>query len=448
MSIFSRDILFTGIRVVTTIMIARILGPTGVGIWAVLELITNYSRVFGGPRLEIASVHFLGKKVYDRGEILFITNAAAVFFSLLVAGLWLWKLDWLMALFFRNENIPAVLVAAVVLHVPLVFLKRNYMYFLLAREDITSYNRLFFYQDLTKCVVTIVLLFVYHLGIWGLAGGLIAGSLTSTLYGMARVHRYESMRYRVRWPLIRHMIRFSSGVYFSEATGFLNTYIANLLTALFLPPSALAFFSMAKGKAEWLYRVTNATSTVLYPRVANQSADAAASARITTRTYRISFLAMVVMACGFAVAIYPATVLLYGPAFVSLVVPFWLMLPGVVLFGAVGNLRQYFLGLGRSDIPMKISAVPLVLQTGLCYLLIPRWGLLGAALSVLVPFVLTAVITIIVYHIYSRESYRAILIPTTEDVVWLWRMGLTQLREAWAKIAPAVRWRRLAENRS
>lgn len=427
---------FTIFRLGTGAVVARMLGPAGMGTWALLDLLTNYSRVFGGPRFEIASVHFLGRKDLVRGEVMCLTNLMALASSALLIVLFAVAWDPLQAAFLRKTAIHPLMIAAVIAHLPLLFVGRNCMYFLLSREDIRTYNRLFVLQDLSKAVITLTLLLVFRWGLWSLVVGLLASSVLAVGYGIRQMRTHEPMVWRVNWSLCRQMARFSSRVYLSEAIGFLNIYLANLLTAWFLSPSALAFFSMGKGKSEWLNRITNATSAVLYPRVANQTGLQQDARQVTTTTFRLSLLVLVVAGTGLAFAIYPAALILYGREFLPLVTVFWLVLPGVIVQSAAANLRQYFLGIGRAEIPMRISIVPLLLQALFCYWWIPLYGYLGAAAAVCATLGLAGVITVIVYHQMSKEKYREMLLPTVGDLQAIARVVKAQWQGMFARVRP------------
>jgi len=429
-SIFSRDVVFTIIRIGTGIVVARKLGPVGVGVWAVLDLLINYARVFGAPRFEISCVHFLGKKEYDRGEIIYVTNVIALVTSLLILALFFPYIEAVKGRFFKDIPVASSLIAATACYLPILFLSRNYQYFLLSRERIGSYNIMLIIQDGVKAILTIALLLIFDLGLWALTIGILISGVLSLVYGAAKVHATDKIRPVFNFRLFRDMFRFSYTVYFSEATGFLNMYLSNLITAILLMPSALAFFSMGKGKAEWLNRITNAMSTVLYPRISNQAGNLINSTEITTRAFRLSIILLTVLGSIGCAFIYPAAIIMYGKQFAPLALSFWIIIPGLVVYSSSNIQRQYFLGIGRPDIPLKISFLPLILQGVLCYLFIPRMGFTGAALAVSVTFFVTGLITVVVYKRLSSNSYRDIVIPKKSDFDFLLSLTKEYSRKA------------------
>jgi len=295
-----------------------------------------------------------------------------------------------------------------------MFLLRNHIYFLLSREDANSYNNLMMIHDLSKGFMTILLL-ALDLDLWALAIGLHVGNFASLLYGMKKTYEQVPWRWTGSFSQLRHMLRYSIKIYVSEAFGYLTVYLSNLITAIFLTPTSLAFFSMGKGKAEWLTRITNAIGAMLYPRVSNLMGKNENPSATVTTIFRVSLLVLLATAVFFSIAIYPATIVLYGRTFLPLLKSFFIVLPALIFFSATNLLRQYFLGIGRADIPMKLSIVPLIMQLGLCFLLIPIFGFVGGAFSVSVSYVLTSGLILFVYRKLAHTSLTELLLPRKAD---------------------------------
>lgn len=427
LSLFNREVLFSVLGLGVNVMVARTLGPVGIGLWAVFDLLNNYGRVFGGPRLEIASVYFLNQKKYDRGVILFLTNVVTLACGLALSAILLSQAGFLQRVLFKGGDVETIVLLLVLCHLPLLFLKRNYFYFLLSREDTRSYNRMMVLQEVVNPGVSFVLLMFFDWGLKSLAVGMLSGSAAALIYGFVQAHRVEKMKPSFDVRLLVDMFRFSMKVYASEAMGFLNNYLSNSVAALSLPLSSLAFFSMGKGKAEWLNRITNAVATILYPRVANLKGSDQDPSSMTTMAVRLSLLILLLAGLGLAIVIYPATLVLYGKDFLSLIPCFFILLPALIIHSATSVLRQHFLGIGRSDIPMKISVVPLILQVVLCLTLIPPWGYIGAASAVALTFTVTTAITVMAYHKVSRVGYSKLLIPEKSDFFFLVRFIKEQI---------------------
>ncbi len=66
-SILKRDIVLFFSQLITSVIIARKLGPEMVGTWVILSMIPTYAESFGRIKFDIAAVYFLGKKKYSIG---------------------------------------------------------------------------------------------------------------------------------------------------------------------------------------------------------------------------------------------------------------------------------------------------------------------------------------------------------------------------------------------
>ena len=84
-------------NIITSVIIARKLGPDMRGLFAILLLIPGYAEAFGRLKFDIAAVYFLGKKKGSLGEIVFLLNMLAILTSTIIISLFLWQYDWIYA---------------------------------------------------------------------------------------------------------------------------------------------------------------------------------------------------------------------------------------------------------------------------------------------------------------------------------------------------------------
>ena len=436
-NIFNRDLFFNFVRLLSGAVVARSIGPKGFGIWATIDLLLNYSRVFGAPRFEISSVHFMPKTKYQKHEITTLTNIIPIILSFFIIFLVSYYVESIILIFFNDITIDKKLILCSFAYLPIMFSIRNYMYYLLAMEDILSYNRMLNIRDALKTIFTLYLLIFLDLGLWSLIISMHIAGLCALIYGMIKVHKRISMKIKFNFILLKKMFNYTYKVYFSEAFGFLSIYLSNLITALLMSPANLAFFTMGKGKAEWLNRITNATATVLLPRVSNQIEKGIDSKEVTAKGFRLSFVVLIFLGIIGCIFIYPATLLLYGEKFIPLVQAFLIVIPGVIIYSSANIYRQYFMGIGRPEIPMKISFIPLILQCILCYILIPEFGFIGAAMAVSITFFITGITTIIVFKYITSISFIELIVPTKNDIYYLLKFAnglLSNLFQKFKKI--------------
>lgn len=417
-AVFGRDLFLKIWAIVTSIIIARILGPVSIGIWYILLMIPNYAEPLGRLKLDIASVYFLGKGRYKLGEVYFNLTVTSLFSSVIVILLFFWQRNFIFVNLLKNSLSEKFLVYLMFLYIPLLFININYSYLFLAKEDVKGYNVSSTILPVISSILGIFLLAILKWdGILSLVIATLIGGISGIIYSIFRIMRTDRIICHLNAGMLKEFFKFAWKLYIAGFIGHFQVYISGLLVAMYLLPTAVTFYQMGQQKALMLSMAIGALGTFLYPLVAKES-DLRAN-EVTAKACRISFLILGLLAIISAVIIKPAVYMLYGKDFLPQIFPFWILLPGVIFYGAAGILAQYFLGKGRPEITLKISFVPLVFQIGLCVLLIPRFNILGAAIATSLSYLMTGVFYIFIFSRISKIDIIDVIIPKKEDVILL-----------------------------
>jgi O-antigen/teichoic acid export membrane protein len=194
-----------------------------------------------------------------------------------------------------------------------------------------------------------------------------------------------------------------------------DSFIVNIFHGV----RATGVYSVTSGLAETLWYIPNALGTVMFSRAVDPDADAGRIAAVLTRT---------TIAVAFATAI-PAFALgprlvrfVYGSAFSDAGVALRLILPGIVAYSVVAVLSRYIVGRGRPGIGTFVLVTGLVLNIVANLMLVPRYGINGAAASSSISYGLTAILTLAVFRRLSGRGIAETLIIRRSDLRALWAM--------------------------
>jgi len=175
-------------------------------------------------------------------------------------------------------------------------------------------------------------------------------------------------------------------------------------------------YSVTSGLAETLWYVPNALGTVMFSRAVDPKADAGRIASVLTRT---------TLAVALATAI-PTFILgprlvrfVYGSQFTDAGVALRLILPGIVAYSVVAVLSRYITGRGKPGTGTLILIGGLVVNVAINLLLIPRYGIVGAAAASSISYLATALMTLIVFHRLSGRGWLETLVIRRSDLVAL-----------------------------
>lgn len=439
-SVLKRDAFLFAMRLFTGVIIARKLGPEMLGVFVILTMIPSYAESFGRLKFDIAAVYFLGKQKYLMGEVVLTLNLLALATSGLIVGLISWQFDLIYgALFEKTQYDATALAHFILLQIPMHFLWMNYSYLILHKEDIVTYNRMIIINALVSSLLSITFLLLFDLGLWAVVVSTVLGTLLSLIYGIIALGAIGPTGKLFNKSLIRDLFQYGSKLYTGGLIGHFQVYITNLLTVLYLVPAQVSFFSLARGFGQMMDRVPAALNIILFPQLA-KTVDPKEAALIAARAFRLLLVLLIVVAVIAVILIHPAVHLMYGNEFLPLVVPFLILIPGIVMSGATTPFMQYFMSINRPGLGVSLPILPLSIQVALAMLTIPMWGPAGAALAFTTGLVAFSLISCWMFLKLSGCTLRSDLIVRREDLLYLWRFSTAEAGIIW-KTMKSIRTR-------
>lgn len=418
-SIFTRDVFLFILSVFSSVVIARKLGPELLGVWVVIFLIPAYAEAFGRLKFDIAAVYFLGKKKYSENEILYHLNLVALVTGLLITTILLLFTNTLNQFLFDGDPGKIILILAILPIIILNFLEINYTYLLISREDVKTYNNMVIIKAVISSGGASLLLLLFNYGIWSVIATSVLSTLVSLIYGSHIFNKKiikTELTNKINKQLLKDFFNYSYKIYIGGLISFFNVYLMKSFLSVMLNSSKVAFFSIAQDRASLLEKIPSAVNVLLYPKVSNSSLED--SSNITSRAFRIILILCFYSSVIASFFVKPIILILYGEAYLPVVVPLLLIIPGIIFSGTSSVFSSYFTGIGRADIVMKLSIFPLILQLSLGFILIINFDLIGAALTFTFSMILYGIIQALIFTKISKNSFKD-LTPSYEDYLYI-----------------------------
>lgn len=414
-SLFRLNMLSYALRLFTSVIVARELGPETLGWWILLSLFPTYADGFARLKVDVAAVYVLGRGLGTFAEV----SAAIHFIALVTGGLFALVLaaaePWVMPALFGDAAVSVWTYRLVLLTIPLNFIAMNYSYLMLHREDVAGYNRATFLRGVIPSVLGAALVVLTPLKIAALVIALVIGGLVAVVYGINRLSETP----RPQWPRDRalwgRLFAYSGKLYAAGLVEHFNQYLSSLLLGIHLRPADLTYFRMGQDRLQLLDQMPSSLNTVLYPKIANATSESGRR-ELVARSCRVLLLLL----CGaglLGAALSPLIVrVLYGLPYMPMVNSIWLLLPGVIALGATQPVMQYFAGSGRADLSWKLPIVPLTAQVAMIIPFMNAWGFKGAALALSISFLLYAAVRAHVWSVVTGERSRDLVRIGMSDV--------------------------------
>ncbi len=409
-----RQVLSIGFGLLATMIIARFLGAEGQGKYTLVILLPTLLYTLLNSGLSASTVYFIGKGKYTDEEV-YSTNLLSSLllsvFSMLVGGIIVF---FFKAYFF--EGLASRLLLYTLLILPLIFLQRNLQTIFQGKEEFEKFNLIVILNQFGLLFFAFLFLYVFDMG---LIGAILSFASSQLLMLFASFYfLYQS--YGLFWPkkysfnYLKEAFTFGIKGHLSNVLSFVNYRIDMFLIAYFIDDVAVGIYSIAVLLVERVWLVSQSVSTVLFARVANLNADFERN-RFTSLAARNTFFITFLGGLFLAIFSHWIIILLFGNEYVNSITPFLYMIPGVVIFSLGKVLANDFTGRGYPEINTYIAFVVALTNFGLNLLLIPTYGIKGAALATSASYILDSTVKSIVFSVKNNVPILDVLIVKVSD---------------------------------
>lgn len=402
------------LTLVAGILIARYLGPDGKGTLALIVLAATVLKLIGGIGIEFANVYYTSKNRRKIAEIfsnnIFIWIISTI--SIILLGLLL--KDRLILTILPNLD-PTFFNFVLFVFPLLLWLSFAHSMFQ-GLEKFKEFNFLRMAEPLTKCATIIVLVVILNMGLYG---GVLAIALTYLLPTCLSVYlllklvkmKLQTNRFLL-FESIKYGLKGQVGIFFQ----FFNYRLDMFLVNYFLDISAVGFYTVSVTLAELLWHIPNSVSLTLFPNVSSRDEESAS--RFTCKISRISISVMLISAIILGVLSIYIVPNLYGESFAASILPLQILLPGVIAFGLVKILTGYLHGRGKPLYASIVTICSLILTLIFDFLLIPKLGIMGAALATTIAYGFSLILTIYFFLKISGVKIHEFLVPDFKALVY------------------------------
>ena len=222
---------------------------------------------------------------------------------------------------------------------------------------------------------------------------------------------------------LRASFTYSTTAHAGTIVQFLNYRLDVFFVSALAGSTAVGIYQTAVMLAQSLSLLPNAVQGLLFPTVASQSRDHRATVLLLAQATRL--LTLVNLAGGLLWAtIAPwAIPLAFGESFAGSVSALMWLLPGAVAFATNTVLAGFFAGIGKPRLNVLAAVVGLAFTVPLDLVLIPVWGIDGAAIASSVSYVASSTATAVLFVRETGLGIGSLFILKREDLVLVGRLA-------------------------
>jgi O-antigen/teichoic acid export membrane protein len=398
----------------TSVILARLLGPGGRGIYSIVLLVPSLLVTIGGLSIQAAIVYFSANRKYQLGDIVFSSLVLGFILGIILISIfWVVSKTTVFREFVQVNGINPLHLWLVVSATPLALLYCFFERVLLGREEIVKFNSARIFRSTLHFGLIIIFLIVLRHGLPGAIASHILALVGATLLVIFLITRFTGITFSMNSAFVKESIRYGSKVHLGVIAQFLNYRLDIFLIAHFLSVAEVGCYAVAVGLAERLWMIPGSIGTVLFPRVS--AIESARANQLTPRVSRNTLFITFILSLGLMVLAKPLIQFLFGERFLYSIKPLMILLPGIVAFSVCKVLANDLAGRGRPEFNGFAALVSLGVNIPLNLLLIPTWGISGAAFASTVAYTIASIFSIIMFVKLTGSSLNNILLIKGSD---------------------------------
>ncbi|TXK83698.1 lipopolysaccharide biosynthesis protein [Paenibacillus sp. N3.4] len=407
------SVLILMINMLTGILTARFLGPLGRGEQTAMVLWSQFlafSFTFGIPS---AIIYNVKKNMKDSAKLYTTAVGMGLTAGVLAMAIGIFILPYWLATY---SSSVVLFSQWSMLLVPLIVLSQINNAMMQVRGEYKRFNRLRFLVPLSTLVCLGILIVTKTMSPYTSAVAYLAPAIPFYIWTTVRLLKQYKFVFQDVFSSFKTLIKYGIGSYGNDLMGNISYYIDQIVIVGLLNPTELGLYAVAVS----LSRVVNIFSTsiivVLFPKASGLPKDQVVD--MTFRVYRIS--TCIAFFCSLVIMLVAPFVmpLLYGPDFKEAISVFRMLLFEVSLSGGTMVLAQAFMALGKPKIVTILQGTGLLIVIPLLIVFIPKFGLVGAGIAILLSGVLRFIFILINVKFTLKTKLPKLFI-NKEDVRWL-----------------------------
>lgn len=413
MQTFLAKVLILVGNVVTGIITARTLGPEGRGELAAMMMWSTflaYTLTFGLPSALLFNLkrYPSKKREYFSAALLLslLLGFVAMLIGIIFIPIWLGQYSeevirfsqWLMLLS------PSTLVATILVAT------------LEAENEFTKANQFSYFCSIAAIPILLILWYLDFLNTFSAALAYTLSTVPIFLWILIYVCKKIGLTKKSLLIHSQSLLNYGIRSYGIDLLGTLASKVDQILVVGLLAPSAMGMYVVALSLSRLLNMFHSSIVTVLFPKAAGKSLNEVVS--LASQVARVNLILETI--AGTSVIIFAPLILgiMYGPRFAEAIPVFQILVAEIILSGTSEVLAQSFMALGKPEIVTLSQGIGLGLSIPLMLLLIPRLGLEGVGLALLVSTLVRLIVIILCYPMALKVNSPK-LMPRKKDLIFL-----------------------------
>ncbi len=213
---------------------------------------------------------------------------------------------------------------------------------------------------------------------------------------------------------IRQIFTYAGVAFFCNFFQFLAYRMDYWFIDYFRNKEELGLYALASKLNQVLWMIPITLAAVIVPFAVTNSSEVMQKVKIILRLLINGYVLLGIILAILSPVFIP---LIFGNSFSGTIIPFIVLLPGVIIFSITTLLAAYFAGINRQYINLRISIFCFLIILIGDIILVPQFGMKGAAIASCIGYALSGFLSLTVFSKTSGWNFKELLFVRKEDIV-------------------------------
>ncbi len=412
---FGTRIVLIPLKVLVLVFVAKALKDKGFGTYSFLVMFIDLflPLLFFGMTGWIT--YAISSKEYDAKDVTCLSIFICTFHGVLCSALvfFLWKLQMLGA---TGESITWAILLPVLIAIPLKGAAFGCLRVLIGIEAFTAMNIFTFIEMGLLPILLFVFVVALQMSLLGASYAILLTIIVLTLWSLYQTIKETRPRFAWSNSYLKEGYRFGARIWIGHAANTTNKRTDQFLLGL-VSEKWLGIYALASRVVELITIIPEGAGPVLFTKVAAEKDDLV---RVSIVQQVNRFLLFIGIVAGIAIipVAWVGIPLIFDTGFWEARPVMLILIPGIVAYLTPKVLSRYFIGSNRPFIMSKIEIVGSISTTLLCYILIERYGIYGAAWGSTIGYFLTLLASVWYFRKAAGITDSKLFNISKNDIKW------------------------------
>ncbi len=380
---------------IISIILARYLGAAELGLYRLTYTFYGVATTVGALGIPAAIIKYVAEYKDDKVNLNKMISSAII--TSLIVGIILCIMVYLLSQSFADLfKMPGIKRLLEMLGPVFPFVLVNAVLYgtLNGLRDMNKYATALIIQQVLMTLSTAILIY-YGYGVSGAIIGIMISSIgvSAILIYWCKARLYLTFEEYVQTT--KKLACFGSQMFGANLINMINLQADTVFLGYFLTAADVGFYSAATGLSKFFWVVPQAIQTISYPATSEywSKRDIGGLQKMLDKSMKYSALALI--PAGLAIGFFAEEMvtIIYGQGFYKSALPLQILLIGTVIFGVFcTSIGGSLAGVNRPDLGLKAAGFSAAINILLNIVLIPRFGVLGAATATALSLITMALI--------------------------------------------------------